>query len=148
MKLGKIFYKNIQILLGVLFLSYSTFSFAQDNNIDAQINNILKASPSEKEQLIKDLKSDVSEIKYNNTEDKDSSIISKNIDEKIQNRESKSITMSKCGAGKCGMGKCGMSTKVKPGKSHGSKCGTPASKCGGGTSHGSKCGSGKCGMGN
>jgi len=143
MKLGKIFYKNIQILLGVLFLSYSTLSFAQDNNIDAQIKNILKASPSEKEQLIKDLKSDVSEIKYNNTENKDSSIISKNIDEKIQNRESKSITMSKCGAGKCGM-----STKVKPGKSHGSKCGASASKCGGGTSHGSKCGSGKCGMGN
>lgn len=146
MKLKKIFHKNIKLLVGLLLLSCSSFSFAQDNAIDTQIQKILKAPPSEKEQLIKELKNNVSEIKYSNTQNKQKSNQNKSIDEKIKNRDSKSIPMSKCGMGKCGMGKCGMGKGGRT--SHGAKCGTSSSKCGGGSSHGSKCGSGKCGMGN
>lgn len=136
--LKKIFHKNVKAVL-ILFLFISSLTFA--NNVDEKIEKIINASPQEKELLIKELKEDISTSKYNKTDTKKAAKSNKTIDEKIENRKSKSIPMSRYGAGKCGMGKCG--------SSHGSKCGSSNdSKCGGGSSHGSKCGSGKCGMGN
>jgi len=110
-QLKKIFYsKNIKSIFTMLLLLFSVISFASENNIDAKINQIISASPQEKTILIDELKNDISTKKYNSSDTKKTT--NKSIDEKIQNRESKSIPMSKCGIGKCGMShssKCGMS---------------------------------------
>jgi len=111
-----------KIILGatLFLLGFSVLSMANTATIDEKIAKIQQATGAEKERLIKQLKEEISEQKYDSTEknsskenntsvDLNTSIESNSsIDEKIKNRASKSIAPSKCNVGRCGMGKCGM----------------------------------------
>ena len=123
MQLKKRSYRNFKFLLTLMILGFSAISMAEVNTVDAKIDKIQHASDAEKGILVEQLREDISAQKYNSTETNGSSENNISIDEKIQNRRSKTITPSKCGMGKCGMGKCGMNKKSqKSPESNSSSC--------------------------
>ena len=120
--LNKTFFKST--ILSLVLLSTS-FLVAKESEVDKKINSILQASPEQKKDLIKELKLEISNIRYeetnttkSKTETKSKKKTETSLDEKIKKRKECSSDM-KCGSGKCGSGKCGGSSM--------------------------KCGSGKCG---
>ena len=135
--------------LTLFILGFSVLTMANTDTVDDKIAKIQQASDAEKAHLIKQLKEDISEEKYENT-DKNSSIenntsidanSSVKTDTNHTSADSKTLPVSKCSAGRCGIGKCGgISQKPKAGMSHAAKCGSTGDKCSGGKSHGSKCG--------
>jgi hypothetical protein len=110
--------RSLKNLLIVCLLSFSVLGFSSD--VDEKITKVLNASAVERKVLLGELKDDVSNIKYNNTESNKTANSAKSIDEKIKNRKSKFIPRSKCGMGKCGTS----SARCGGGKSHGSKANT------------------------